>query len=159
MKITAITTIPFTLPLRRAIGFAHGSMATTEHVLVEVHTDEGLVGLDPLRTDTIRGVLDRTANNHTIKRAIDIALHDLIGQAVGQPCFAHSSHDRHRRFAINHRTRGCFGLTDQPLVRLHADQHVLQRDQLSGGKFHGLAHRQVKWIGFQLCKLHGRFLR
>lgn len=119
MKITAITTIPFTLPLRRAIGFAHGSMATTEHVLVEVHTDEGLVGraeapsraylygesqasmveavrlwfapplvgLDPFRTDTIRGILDRTANNNTIKGAIDIALHDLIGQAVGQPCF------------------------------------------------------------------------
>ena len=119
MKITAVTTIPFSLALRRAIGFAHGSMASTEHVLVEIGTDEGLVGrseapsrpylygesqasmaeavrlwfapqligLDPFRTDTIRGVLDRTANNNTIKGAIDIALHDLIGQAVGQPCF------------------------------------------------------------------------
>lgn len=120
MKITAITTIPFSLPLRRAIGFAHGSMALTEHVLVEIHTDEGLVGraeapsrpylygesqasmaeavrlwfappligLDPFRTDTARGILDRTANNNTIKGAIDIALHDLIGQAVGQSCCA-----------------------------------------------------------------------
>ena len=44
MKITAISTVPFSLPLRRAIGFAHGSMASTEHVLVEVHTDDGLVG-------------------------------------------------------------------------------------------------------------------
>lgn len=119
MKITSVTTIPFSLPLRRAIGFAHGSMATTEHVLVEITTDEGLtgraeapsrpylygesqlsmaeavrlwfapqlVGLDPLRTDTIRGVLDRVAHNNTIKGAIDIALHDLIGQALGQPCF------------------------------------------------------------------------
>ena len=119
MKITAISTVPFSLPLRRAIGFAHGSMASTEHVLVEVHTDDGLVGraeapsraylygesqasmveavrlwfapllvgLDPFRTDTIRGILDRTAHNNTIKGAIDIALHDLIGRAVGQPCY------------------------------------------------------------------------
>lgn len=118
MKITSVTTIPFSLPLRRAIGFAHGSMASTEHVLVEIQTDEGLVGraeapsrpylygesqasmaeavrlwfapalagLDPFRTDTIRGILERTANNNTIKGAIDIALHDLVGQAVGQSC-------------------------------------------------------------------------
>jgi L-alanine-DL-glutamate epimerase-like enolase superfamily enzyme len=119
MKITTVTTVPFSLPLKRAIGFAHGSMASTDHVLVEIGTDEGLtgraeapsrpylygeslasmaeavrqwfrpqlVGMDPFRTDTIRGLLDRTANNNTIKGAIDIALHDLIGQAVGQPCF------------------------------------------------------------------------
>lgn len=119
MKITAISTVPFSLPLRRAIGFSHGSMVSTQHVLVEVHTDGGLVGraeapsraylygesqasmveavrlwfapllvgLDPFRTDTIRGILDRTANNNTIKGAIDIALHDLIGRAVGQPCY------------------------------------------------------------------------
>lgn len=119
MKITSISTIPFTLPLRRAIGFAHGSMTTTEHVLVEIATNEGLVGraeapsraylygesqrsmveavrlwfapqligLDPFRTDTARGLLDRVAHNNTIKGAIDMALHDLIGQATGQPCF------------------------------------------------------------------------
>lgn len=119
MKITSITAIPFTLPLRRAIGFAHGSMASTEHVLIEVTTDEGivgraeapsraylygesqasmveavrlwfapsLIGLDPMRTDTARGLLDKVAHNNVVKGAIDIALHDLVGQALGVPCY------------------------------------------------------------------------
>lgn len=45
MKITAVRTTPFTLPLARSIGFAHGAMADTRHVLVEVETDEGVTGI------------------------------------------------------------------------------------------------------------------
>ena len=45
MKITEIRATPFSIPLKSTLKFAHGSMTTTDHVLVEVVTDEGLVGV------------------------------------------------------------------------------------------------------------------
>lgn len=44
MKIRDITCIPFKLPLRQVVKFAAGTLAVTEHVLIEVHTDDGVVG-------------------------------------------------------------------------------------------------------------------
>lgn len=44
MQITHIDAIPFLLPLRRVARFASGARERADHVLVRVHTDEGLVG-------------------------------------------------------------------------------------------------------------------
>ena len=44
VKITALEAIPYAVPYRRPAGFASGSLATADNVLVRVHTDAGLVG-------------------------------------------------------------------------------------------------------------------
>ncbi|MGF7161005.1 L-alanine-DL-glutamate epimerase-like enolase superfamily enzyme [Rhodoligotrophos appendicifer] len=118
MKITHIRTTPFTIPMAQALGFAQAVMTATEHVLVEIETDEGLTGIaeapsrsfiygesqrsivaaietwfapgiigrDPFHLDAVWAELDRVAFNHTAKGAIDLALHDIMGQALGIPC-------------------------------------------------------------------------
>ncbi|MFC4464606.1 mandelate racemase/muconate lactonizing enzyme family protein [Streptomyces xiangluensis] len=45
MKITAIEAIPYAIPYTQPLKFASGEVHTAEHVLVRVHTDEGLVGI------------------------------------------------------------------------------------------------------------------
>ncbi len=47
MKITRVEPIPVTVPLKRGLSArtAHGEHATSQFVLVKVHTDDGLVGL------------------------------------------------------------------------------------------------------------------
>jgi L-alanine-DL-glutamate epimerase-like enolase superfamily enzyme len=118
MKITAIRTTPFAIPLARPITFARGAMTHTNHVLVEVETDEGvtgyaeapsrpyvygesqrsiiaaieewfapaLVGTDPFAIGALWPILDRVEHNNTAKGAIDIALHDIAGKALGISC-------------------------------------------------------------------------
>jgi L-alanine-DL-glutamate epimerase-like enolase superfamily enzyme len=44
MKITGIETIPYLIPYAKALRFASGEVSAAEHVLVRVHTDDGLVG-------------------------------------------------------------------------------------------------------------------
>ncbi len=44
MKITCVETIPFAIPYLKPLRFASGEVVCAEHVLVRVHTDEGLVG-------------------------------------------------------------------------------------------------------------------
>ncbi|KFG72888.1 mandelate racemase [Streptomyces mutabilis] len=44
MKITQIEAIPFAIPYRKPLRFASGEVHVADHVLVRVHTDEGLVG-------------------------------------------------------------------------------------------------------------------
>lgn len=45
MKITAIEAIPFAIPYLKPLKFASGEVHTAEHVLVRVHTDDGVVGV------------------------------------------------------------------------------------------------------------------
>lgn len=45
MKITEIETIPFAIPYVKPLKFASGEVHVAEHVLVRVHTDDGLVGV------------------------------------------------------------------------------------------------------------------
>lgn len=118
MRITRIACTPVTFPLRATLAFAAGSMAASEHVLVQVHTDAGLtgtaeaparpylygesqrsmvaaverwfgpalIGTDPFAIEAAWERFDRVAHNRTIKGALDLALHDIIGQALGIPC-------------------------------------------------------------------------
>ncbi|KQY56873.1 MULTISPECIES: mandelate racemase/muconate lactonizing enzyme family protein [unclassified Nocardioides] len=44
MKITKVEAIPFAIPYRKPLVFASGEVRVAEHILVRVHTDEGLVG-------------------------------------------------------------------------------------------------------------------
>ena len=45
MKITAVEAIPFAIPYIKPLKFASGEVHTAEHVLVRVHTDDGVVGV------------------------------------------------------------------------------------------------------------------
>ena len=45
MKITAVEAIPFAIPYVKPLKFASGEVHTAEHVLVRVHTDDGVVGV------------------------------------------------------------------------------------------------------------------
>lgn len=45
MKISAVEAIPFAIPYTKPLRFASGEVHTAEHVLVRVHTDEGIVGV------------------------------------------------------------------------------------------------------------------
>ena len=44
MKITAVEAIPYAIPYRKPLRFASGEILAAEHVLVRVHTDDGLIG-------------------------------------------------------------------------------------------------------------------
>lgn len=44
MKITKVEAIPFAIPYRKPMRFASGEVTVADHVLVRVHTDEGLTG-------------------------------------------------------------------------------------------------------------------
>jgi L-alanine-DL-glutamate epimerase-like enolase superfamily enzyme len=44
MKITKVEAIPFAIPYRKPLRFASGEVTEAEHVLVRVHTDDGLTG-------------------------------------------------------------------------------------------------------------------
>ncbi len=117
MKITDIEAIPFAIPYRKPLQFASGEVSAAEHVLVRVHTDDGLVGVAEapprpftygetqesivavLRTlfapavigssafdrEAIGAKVARTVGNPAAKAALDMALWDVIGQALGQP--------------------------------------------------------------------------
>ncbi len=45
MKITAVEAIPFAIPYNKPLKFASGEVHVAEHVLVRVHTDDGVVGV------------------------------------------------------------------------------------------------------------------
>ena len=45
MKIARIEAIPFAVPYRKPLRFASGEVHTADHVLVRVHTDDGIVGV------------------------------------------------------------------------------------------------------------------
>lgn len=44
MKITSVEAIPYAIPYNKPLRFASGEIHAAEHVLVRVHTDDGLVG-------------------------------------------------------------------------------------------------------------------
>ncbi|MEH6792943.1 MAG: enolase C-terminal domain-like protein [Rhodococcus sp. (in: high G+C Gram-positive bacteria)] len=45
MKIVAVEAIPYSIPYRKPLKFASGEVSAAEHVLVRVHTDDGIVGV------------------------------------------------------------------------------------------------------------------
>jgi L-Ala-D/L-Glu epimerase len=45
MKIVTVEAIPFAIPYRKPLRFASGEVHVADHVLVRVHTDDGVVGV------------------------------------------------------------------------------------------------------------------
>ena len=45
MKITALDTIPYTIPYTHPLRFASGEVHTADHILIRIQTDEGIVGI------------------------------------------------------------------------------------------------------------------
>lgn len=45
MKIERIETIPYAIPYTKPLEFASGSVSDAEHVLIRIHTDDGVVGI------------------------------------------------------------------------------------------------------------------
>jgi L-alanine-DL-glutamate epimerase-like enolase superfamily enzyme len=45
MKITAVEAIPYAIPYAKPLKFASGEIHVAQHVLVRVHTDDGVVGV------------------------------------------------------------------------------------------------------------------
>lgn len=120
MQITRIEAIPFAIPYRKPLRFASGEVHAAEHILVRVHTDDGLVGvaeapprpftygetqqsiraviggifeprlvgLSPLDREIAHVRMGATVGNPAAKSAIDMALWDIIGQALDQPVTA-----------------------------------------------------------------------
>ena len=119
MKIQRIEAIPYSIPYAHPLKFASGEVKAADHVLVRVHTDDGvigtadapprpytygetqssivavieqvfapaLVGLQLMDRERIHAVLRRTIHNQVAKGALDIAVWDAIGQALGEPVF------------------------------------------------------------------------
>ncbi|GAA2102381.1 MULTISPECIES: mandelate racemase/muconate lactonizing enzyme family protein [Brevibacterium] len=117
MKITALEAIPYTIPYTRPLRFASGEVHTADHVLLRLHTDEGivgvadapprpytygetqasivsivnevfspqLVGMDPFDREKAHAAMHRTVHNQVAKGAVDIALWDIAGKALGVP--------------------------------------------------------------------------
>ncbi|HLS32516.1 MAG TPA: enolase C-terminal domain-like protein, partial [Brevibacterium sp.] len=117
MKITALEAIPYAIPYTHPLRFASGEVHTADHVLIRIHTDEGVVGTadapprpytygetqasiievvenvfapqiigtDPFDREKIHDVMRRTIHNQVAKGAVDIALWDIAGKALGMP--------------------------------------------------------------------------
>ena len=45
MKIVEVEAIPFAIPYKKPLRFASGEVHVADHVLVRVHTDDGVVGV------------------------------------------------------------------------------------------------------------------
>src|SRR5919198_5380575 len=54
---------------------------------IKLWFEPALIGLSPFETERAQARLRWVLGNHTAKGAIDMALYDLVGQAVGQPCY------------------------------------------------------------------------
>lgn len=96
MKITAIEAIPYRIPYRKPLAFASGEVHAAEHVLVRVHTDEGVVGVAeaPPRPftygETQRGIV-AVIETVFAPQVVGLALTErermaeLMGRTVGNP--------------------------------------------------------------------------
>jgi L-alanine-DL-glutamate epimerase-like enolase superfamily enzyme len=96
VKVTRIEAIPFAIPYAKTLRFASGEITTAEHVLVRVHTDEGIVGAAeaPPRPFTygetqqsIIAVIERLFAPEVVGRsALDRAvIHERLDRTVGNP--------------------------------------------------------------------------
>src|SRR4051812_25925062 len=108
MRIAAIETrryeFPFDPPLR--VAWDPVPRASQEATVVVVRTDDGvegyasgdalpdrgllerlLVGIDPLRTEAVREVCETVDFHHGRPWTVEVAVWDLVGRALGVPCW------------------------------------------------------------------------
>lgn len=96
MKIVRVEAIPFAIPYAKPLKFASGEVHTADHVLVRVHTDEGLTGTAeaPPRPytygetqESIIAVIDRifTPELLGLSPLEREAVHERLERTVGNP--------------------------------------------------------------------------
>ncbi|MFP5022846.1 mandelate racemase/muconate lactonizing enzyme family protein [Pseudonocardia phyllosphaerae] len=96
MKIVAIEAVPFTIPYRKPLRFASGEVHEADHVLVRVHTDDGVVGVAeaPPRPYTygetqasIRAVIDQIFAPELVGLSLleREVVHARLDRTVGNP--------------------------------------------------------------------------
>jgi len=117
MEVRTIELTPFRIPLRHPVAFGTGRLESAEHVLVQVHSDAGIVGtaeaiprpmvygettvsvvecVRRLIAPRVVGVglfelermsweLRNVVGNPAAKSAVELAMYDAMGQALGVP--------------------------------------------------------------------------
>jgi L-Ala-D/L-Glu epimerase len=96
MKIAKVEAIPFAIPYRKPLRFASGEVHVADHVLVRVHTDDGVVGVAeaPPRPytygetqESITAVIDKIFAPELVGlSALDREVVDAhMGRTVGNP--------------------------------------------------------------------------
>jgi L-Ala-D/L-Glu epimerase len=96
MKITRVEAIPFAIPYRKPLRFASGEVTMAEHVLVRVHTDEGLTGVAeapprPYTYGETQGSILAVIDGIFAPQAVGLSpwdreqLHARLGRTVGNP--------------------------------------------------------------------------
>src|SRR5829696_9415234 len=85
MRLEALEVIPYALPFREPYVTARGELRERELILIWIR-GEGLEGLGETTALSLRGGigLEASASAHAVA-AVDIALHDLVGRAKGEP--------------------------------------------------------------------------
>ena len=117
MKITAVKAIPLRVPRPQPFTSSLGVSPASENAVVEIHTDEGLVGLgeassiwdrkgqgeaddingllaqalvgqDPFRINDIQALMNRLLHRALpAKAGVEMALYDLMGKALNTPVY------------------------------------------------------------------------
>lgn len=87
--------------------YTYGESQASIVAAVERWFSPALVGVDPFARERIAAELNRTVGNPTAKAAVDVAVWDVFGQAIGQPC-----HTLLGGYAPNVRVAHMLGMAD-----------------------------------------------
>ncbi|MBM3279141.1 MAG: mandelate racemase/muconate lactonizing enzyme family protein [Candidatus Handelsmanbacteria bacterium] len=117
MKITALKAIPVRVPRPQPFTSSLGVSPSSENAVIEIHTDEGLVGLgeassiwdrkgrgeadeingllagaligqDPFRINELSALMNRLLHRaFPAKAGVEMALYDLVGKALDTPVY------------------------------------------------------------------------
>jgi L-Ala-D/L-Glu epimerase len=104
MHVTSVEAIPYAVPYRRPARFASGAIHAAEHVLVRVHTDEGLVGQAEAQP--------RPYTYGETQQSIVAAVRDHLAPAIEglDPRATELAHERCSALAGNNAARGAIDL-------------------------------------------------
>ena len=92
MKITALEAIPYAIPYTHPLKFASGEVHTADHILVRVHTDEGIIG-----------VADAPPRPYTYGET-QTSIKTVIEEVFAPQVIGMSPFDREKVHAVMHRT-------------------------------------------------------
>lgn len=120
MKITEVEAIPFAIPYRKPLRFASGSVEAAEHVLVRVHTDEGLVGEAEAPP--------RPFTYGETQASITTAVRDLFAPAITgrRPTEREAVHAELNRTVANPAAKSAVDMALWDLIGKEADQPVTE---------------------------------
>ncbi len=92
MKITGIEAIPYAIPYTHPLKFASGAVETADHVLVKIHTDEG-----------ITGIADAPPRPYTYGET-QVSIKNVVEELFAPQVIGMDPFDRQKVHAVMHRT-------------------------------------------------------